>query len=461
MRLPRRTPRTGGLRTLRTRGSHGALVPALVAGPLLVGLGLAGCSDGGVDRSAAPTPSPFETLTGPPLTIPAPGGAGTLWSTGADQDAELGRTSGQGMEVEFGRVQATAGRAVVAVAAGGRHSLAVLADGTVLSWGADDSGQLGRGGSPDVAAPVQAPDGASGVLHGVVAVAADTNFSMALRSDGTVVSWGSGDAGQRGIGPGPAPSGPTEVLAAKGRPLTHVVQIAADGRTELALLSDGTAVSWGANTYGMLGDGTRDDRAYPVHVKSPSGTRTLGGIRQIALGGQHGVAALVTGELLTWGRNDLGQLGDGSRQDRTLPGPVKGLHGEPVLTDVVQVSAAEKHMYARRSDGTVAAWGNNSAGQLGDGSTEERDAPVLVVNSGTGTPLAGVREVVAGEAYGVAVLDDGSARTWGANGHGQLGDGDRAPRPVPGLVVGTGGTLFRHVLAVGAGERHLLLLVGR
>lgn len=381
-----------------------------------------------------------------------------LWSTGLDGDGQLGRES-RAADVAFGSVRLPSGPAVVAVAAGGRHSLAVRKDGTVLSWGADDAGQLGRTGSGRTPAPVAAPDGASGVLDAVVAVAADTDFSMALRADGTVVTWGKGDAGQRGVGTTQPFAGPTVVRGPDGQgPLTGVVEIAADGRTELALLKDGTVMAWGANRYGMLGDGTTADRSLPVPVTAITGNGPLRGVRHIAVGGQHGAALLGTGEVLTWGRNDAGQLGDGTTIDRSLPGGVRGPDGEQTLTGVVAISAAEKHMFALRSDGTVVAWGNNTGGQLGDGTTEPRSMPVSVVDSGTGSALRGVRQVAAGEAYGVAVLEDGTVRTWGANGSGQLGAGDRVPRRRPGPVIAAGGARVEKVAAVAAGERHLILL---
>ncbi|MBK7623955.1 MAG: hypothetical protein IPJ14_15160 [Kineosporiaceae bacterium] len=159
------------------------------------------------------------------------------------------------------------------------------------------------------------------------------------------------------------------------------------------------------------------------------------------------------------GRNDEGQLGDGTRVDRHLPGSVRDAGNGPALTGIVQVAAAEKHNFALREDGTVVAWGNNSAGQLGDGTVIDRQTPVPVANAGAGQLLQGVRSVVAGEAYGIAILDDGTVRTWGANGRGQLGTGDRAPRSCPGPVVGAGGLPIKDVVAVGVGERHSLLML--
>ncbi len=384
-----------------------------------------------------------------------------LWSAGLDTNGQLGRDTVSRAAVELAPVQQTAGLDVTAIAAGARHSLAVLSNGTVYSWGANDRGQLGHGkpGSDQNAGPVSAPDGQPGELHNVVAVAADTDFSMALRSDGTVVTWGAGDAGQRGIGRKAAPAYPTTVLSMDGTgPLAGVKQISADGRTELALLKDGRVLSWGANLYGMLGDGTRVSRSLPNFVKSPDGKGQLSSVEQVAIGGQNGLALLSSGAVLSWGHNDLGQLGDGTNTDRLVPGPVLGPGAEGELTGITAISAAEKHAIVLRSDGTALAWGNNTAGQLGDGTLRQRTSPVAVIGSGSGPLLRGVVSVYAGEAYGAAILTDGTVRTWGSNGRGQLGSGDRVSRDRPGPIATRAGDRIPHVMAIAVGERHLILL---
>ncbi len=435
-----------------------ALVTAMIV--------LTGCS--GKDSAAQPGSSGSHPVGALPTgALTAPTAVGTLWSSGLDQNEQLGRPDGGSTTADrLAPVTTTAQSPVVAVGAGGRHSLAVLANGQVLSWGADDQGQLGHGApGPDSEqpTPVIAPDGQAGVLSHVVAVSSDTDFSMALRSDGTVVTWGTGDAGQRGDGRIGAPDYPTTVKAPDGAgPLQHVVQISADGRTELALLNTGQVVAWGANTYGMLGDGTKTDRSLPVYVVGENGQGRLGDVRQVTVGGQNGVAILGDGSVVSWGHNDKGQLGDGSLTDRLVPGPVSGVDDLGRLSDVVQVSAAEKHVIALRGDGSVVAWGNNTAGQLGDGTLTLRTAPVVVSGEGgNSAQLTGVRSVDAGEAYGVAIMANGTVLDWGADGKGQLGDGDRTSRSTPGPVSSTTGKPLKHVLAVAAGERHLLVLTTR
>lgn len=427
---------------------------ALLAVPAVLA---AACGGSGA-ADAAPPSSP------PPAAGSAGAETGVVWTSGLNDHGQLGRP-GDTIDLKLAPVTGVGGQGrldrVRAVAGGGRHSLAVLADGSVVAWGANDHGQLGNGTRRDsrVPVPVRAPDGGSGTLDGVVAISANNDFSMALRRNGTVVTWGDGSSGQRGTGKRTSPRVPTTVRAPDGRrALTGITAIAADGHTELVLRRNGQLLAWGANDYGMVGDGTRRDRALPVPVRGLDGTRRLVGVTRIAIGGQHGLALLRDGRLASWGHNDLGQLGDGSRQDRLTPGLVSGVGGKGALSGVTGISAAEKHNYALRKDGTVVAWGNNTAGQLGDRSVKLRATPVTVAGS-HGPQLRGVAQVFAGEAYGAAVLTDGTPLTWGAGGSGQLGSGNRVPRSRPGTVVLAHGAAPDRALSAGAGERHLILLM--
>ncbi|URM95853.1 chromosome condensation regulator RCC1 [Actinomadura madurae] len=415
--------------------------------------------------AACGTAAPAERPSPPPPIGAAAGGTGAVWTSGLNSNGQLGRP-GPAVDPRLGPVTGPGGRGVLdgvrAVAGGGRHSLAVLASGEAVAWGANEDGQLGDGTTRDsaVPVPVRAADGRPGRLDGVVAVSANTDFSMALRSDGTVVTWGEGSSGQRGTGDRTALRVPTTVRSPDGRgPLRDIVAIAADGRTELALRRDGQVLAWGANTYGMIGDGTRENRPLPVPVRGLDGAGRLQNAVRVAVGGQHGLALLRDGRVAAWGHNDLGQLGDGSRQDRLTPVLVAGTGGKGVLRGVTSIAAAEKHNYALRDDGTVVAWGNNTAGQLGDGTLELRAAPVAVAGR-KAERMRRAAQVFAGEAYGAAILADGTTLTWGAGGSGQLGSGRAAARGRPGTLVTSDGTAPGRVLSAGAGERHLILLVG-
>lgn len=202
---------------------------------------------------------------------------------------------------------------------------------------------------------------------------------------------------------------------------------------------------------------------------------------KISCGDSHALALLSDGRLLSWGKNDCGQLGDGTTQNRSVPGYVLAGAGpsddQGRLVGVVDVSAGGSHNLAFLSDGRVLSWGRNDYGRyerqgvLGDGTTENRYLPVFVRagaapgdNQGN---LAGVAAVSARGPVSAALLSDGTVLTWGADDYAQLGDGDNVLgncRLVPGYVVGFDGSgRLSGVVSVSAGGNrcHALLSDGR
>ncbi|ONI69878.1 hypothetical protein BWI15_25530 [Kribbella sp. ALI-6-A] len=424
--------------------------PALAALALLTAAaGLSACA------KAQPLAEP--SAAGPTNT------GGLVLSSGFSDAGQLGRSAPTGIRTSFGPVLDRGGAAlvgVIALAAGEQHSLALLQDGRVLAWGANDDAQLGNGTrAPSVVPlPVRAPDGAPGLLTGVTDIAADSNTSVALRKDGTVVMWGRANSGQRGNADTTAnPTTPSVVLNPTGTgPLTGIRAISADGGSELALTDQGTVLGWGNNEYGQLGPSAPKVATLPVLItgrdKAP-----LTGVRAVAIGGQHSVALLGDGRVLTWGRNDVKQLGDGTATNRSVPAEVLLAPGKP-LTGATAVSSAEKHTLALLKDGSVVGWGLNNGGQLGNGTVTTQPFATPVRGDGDAAKLLAVQHIMAGESYSVAVLQNGGILTWGANGRGQLGSGDRRDRNRPGPVtVENGVPAPSWVTAVGVGRRHVLI----
>jgi alpha-tubulin suppressor-like RCC1 family protein len=293
---------------------------------------------------------------------------------------------------------------VTAIAAGRRHSLALLSDGTVMAWGDGASGQLGNGEGRTSEEPV-AVEG----LTGVKAIAAGENFSLALLSDGTVMAWGGGEGGQLGNGANQESDVPVPVKGPAG-----VSAIAAGGEHALALLSNGTVVAWGEGEHGQLGNGASRNSDVPVTVKG------LTGVAAIAAGGEHSLALLKGGTVMAWGSDWYGQLGNAVLRETfeaeeepssDVPVAVEGLSG------VSAISAGARFNLALLSGGTVMAWGEDEAGELGDGSIAERhEAPVAV------SALSGVTAVSAGGEHSMALLGGGTVMTWGEDKDGELGN---------------------------------------
>ncbi len=207
-------------------------------------------------------------------------------------------------------------------------------------------------------------------------------------------------------------------------------QVSAGPNHTLALRSDGTVWAWGRNNLGQLGDGTTSLRTAPVQVSD------LTGVVAVAAGRSHSLALTKDGRVWAWGDNSSGELGDGTTAGRLRPVPVSDLAGVTAIA-----AGGRLFSVALREDGTVVAWGDNNLGQLGDGTNTPRLRPV---------PVPGVSEVTAisaGHAHVLALRRDGSVMAWGWNGLGQLGDGTQTDRTRPVPVRDVGG-----VIAISAGS---------
>ena len=321
------------------------------------------------------------------------------------------------------------GEVVVDIEAGDNHTCALLASGNVRCWGFGANGRLGYGNTNDLGDdPNETPANLANVAVGgtVVQIAAGGSHTCALLADGTVRCWGANTSGQLGYGntttigdnETPAAAGPVDVGGT-------VVQITAGASHTCALLADGAVRCWGSGALGRLGYGNtftigNDETpaaAGPVDVGGP--------VKQIAAGGNHTCAVLDTGEVRCWGFASSGQLGYGNTitvggQPDRLPaafGPVN------VGGAVAEVALGESHTCARLETNTVRCWGRGEHGQLGHASTEnlgdDEDLPNTdVALTDTASLLA------AGAEHNCALLADGDVICWGNGGLGRLGHGD-------------------------------------
>ena len=204
---------------------------------------------------------------------------------------------------------------------------------------------------------------------------------------------------------------------------------------------DGTVRAWGNNSNGQLGDGSTASKNTPVQVVSG-----LSGMAAVSTGSGHTVALKNDGTVWAWGNNSSGQLGDGSTTSKNTPVQVSG------LSRMTAVAAGSSHTAALKNDGTVWAWGNNSNGQLGDGSTTSKNTPVQV------SGLSGTTAVAAGSGHTVALKNDGTVWAWGNNSNGQLGDGSTTSSNIPVQVRGLSGISSGNVIALAVGYDHTVVL---
>lgn len=274
-----------------------------------------------------------------------------------------------------------------AVAAGSFHALVLKQDGTLWSFGRNFSGALGVGGDVDSSPePIK-------IMDDVVQISAQNETSMAVKADGSLWAWGQNDKGQFG-------NGSTSYTGVR-QPVKIMdnVRLARAGRYQsFAIDRDGNLWAWGDNGFGQLGDGTTTQRLSPVKVMS--------GVKDVS-GGQS--SALVVAQ-----DGSLYELGPGIKQPRKI-------------MDGVLKACCPGFYMVLRDDGTVWTWGwNNDDGQLGTGDTEKRrfveDARQI---------LSDVSDISAAGCSGMAVRNDGTLWAWGQNNWGQLGDGTTTNRLAP------------------------------
>jgi alpha-tubulin suppressor-like RCC1 family protein len=321
---------------------------------------------------------------------------GTVWGWGNNTFGQLGdgTTSGGSETGVPTPVQAVGVTGAMAVAGGGiatigqQHSLVLKSDGTVWGFGSNVGGQLGDGTttSPRLTA-VQALG-----LSNVTAIAAGGQHSLAL-SGGTVWAFGFNGNGQLGIGNTITQTTPVQITALSG-----IVAIAAGGNHSLAVKSDGTVWAWGDNSSGQLGVTTTQTcggaacSMVPVQVSGVTGALLTPSA--VAAGNLHSLVVKSDGTVWAWGDNTVDELGNGSTGGMsTTPAQVSNLSGVTAISS----QANARHSLALKSDKTVWAWGSNSDGQLGDGTKTNRSAPVQV------TGLTAVASIAAGGEHSLAL----------------------------------------------------------
>jgi uncharacterized repeat protein (TIGR01451 family) len=311
---------------------------------------------------------------------------------------------------------------IIALAAGSVHSLALKSDGTVWAWGENSFGQLGIGGySVSRNTPVQV----SG-LSGIVAIAAGAAHSLALKSDGSVWAWGSNYVSQLGLAH-PAPNSVDTPVQVPG--LSGAVAIASGYDHGLAVTSDGSVWAWGNNPTGNLGTGSTVG-----FVRPPARVQSLSQVISVAAGDGQSLALKSDGTVWLWGSSFMG----GGK----VPVQISG------LSSVVGVASGDRHVLAWTTNGIVWAWGLNHFGQLGNGTLSDSSTPVAP------WVFPPVVSVAGGGSHTLAVRSTGDTWAWGNNESGQLGYATPGSSAIfPEQVVSV-----RGAIKVAAGWRHSLAI---
>jgi alpha-tubulin suppressor-like RCC1 family protein len=328
-------------------------------------------------------------------------GDGTLWVWGDNRDGVLGFEP---------TIRAVTGVPPISgpwlsVATGTRHGLGVKSDGSLWGWGDDTHGAVGRlkidGGITMVSTPARIDPS-----NTWTSVAAGGETSFGIRKDGSLWAWGLNASGELGLGNSTTRYGPTRVGTALWR------SVASSGSHTLAIKTNGSLWAWGLNASGQLGLNSVNDSLVPVRI----GTAT--GWRSVSAGYGFSLAIKNNNTLWTWGSNQVGQLGDGTSVQRNTPGQIAGLYRS--------AAASGRHTLAIGTDGQLYGWGENTSGQVGNGTTSNQFNPVRALSTATNW-----KTLAAGTYHSAALKEDGTVWVYGDNTYGQLGDGTTTRRTSP------------------------------
>jgi len=293
---------------------------------------------------------------------------GTLWSWGDNTYGELGLGD---TSVRYSPTQVGTLTNWSKVSTGNNHTLAIKTDGTLWSWGYNGNGELGIGNTSTTLSPVQV-----GSHTNWAKISAGANHSLAIKTDGTLWAWGANTAGETGHGISSGTGGSGVLSPRQVGLLTDWAEIAGGNYFTLAVKTNGTLWTWGDNPNGNLGSGNTTDRSSPVQVGSLTNWKYVA-----ASQGQtnfcHSLSVKTDGTLWSWGYNN-GALGDGTSTQRTSPVQVGGPFG---ATNWANVDAGSGCSIAIKTDGTIWTWGANFNGELGLGNTTTRSSPVQVGSS--------------------------------------------------------------------------------
>ncbi|MBE3556789.1 MAG: cell wall-binding repeat-containing protein [Firmicutes bacterium] len=446
---------------------------------------------------------------------------GRVWAWGDNRYGQLGDGTTTNRYIP---VQIPGLSGIVAVASGQGYSLALKDDGSVWAWGDNRIGELGLGTATDGSNTPQKIPG----LYNITAIDAGPSHAVALKADGSAWAWSNNYYGQLGDGTRTQREAPTRVLG-----LSNVSAIVAGEEHSLAVDQAGTLWAWGRNEAGELGNGTTSTgesqpikvpfsiptlsslylssgtlepsfdpyrQSYSVGVASdvesitvyaePSdpqsivvindkigatqtipllkGQNTLiirvidpnssisrtytiqiermpfpneTGVSPLSAGTGFSMVLFEDGSVWGFGDNTDGELGDGTSVSHSTPVPVH-------LSSVVAIDSGEHHTLALKSDGTVWAWGANPTGEIGNGEQQTiQETPTPVVG------LTGAIAVAAGGQHSLALDSNGHVWAWGFNSSGQLGDGTHTQRNTPVQVQG-----LSDVAAIAAGDNFSLAL---
>jgi len=367
----------------------------------------------------------------------------SCWGSNAFGQLGNGSTTSSSHPVKVITTNGDALSEVVRISAGLFHTCALRIDHTVWCWGRNDHDQLAED-----FANIEYSSNAklvAGLTNDIVDVESGFNHACTLSILGEIRCWGLNNYGQTGT------SNEGHVAAPTIASPDYASSIALGAAHSCALFgAEKNMKCWGSNTYGQLGDNSTTGSTTPTAVKAESGTGTLQNVASISAGGSQSCAVLSNGTARCWGANSHGQLGTGDQVEYHIPTRVKGADGDEELANVAKLEIGQgldrqttfsnpgnlqelntaNRTCALLNDGQVSCWGDNYHGQLGNGSLTNSNRPAPVSN------LDNVTELAMSRAGACAISQDSRVRCWGINANGMLGRNEIGAGSRPTIVEG-------------------------
>jgi uncharacterized repeat protein (TIGR02543 family) len=360
-----------------------------------------------------------------------------LWGLNSNGQLGDGTTTDRNIPTEItSRFSLAAGDKITSLSLGFYHSSALSTTGRVFMWGLNSNGQLGNGTTANRNVPTEITSRFSlAAGDRIISLSLGAGHSSALSAMGRVFMWGYNSNGQLGNGTTANRIVPTEItsrfsLAAGDR----IISLSLSGIHSSALSTTGRVYLWGFNQYGQLGDGTTIDRNVPTEITSRFSLAAGDKITSLSLGVFHSSALSTTGRVFMWGDNREGQLGNGTTTDRNVPIQITSRFSLTAGDRIISLSLGAGHSSALSATGRVYLWGLNSNGQLGNGTTTDRNVPTEITSRFSLTAGDKITSLSLGVLHSSALSTTGRVYLWGLNSNGQLGDGTTTDINTPVVI---------------------------
>ncbi len=317
---------------------------------------------------------------------------------------------------------------------GSKHSLAITSNGRVFTWGLNSDGQLGDGTTLNKNTPIDITSELN-LLPGEKVIQAAiglSNRSYVITTLGRVFAWGDNSSGQLGDGTTDVRLTPVEITHQFGLETNEtIVQINVGGGNSSAISSLGRLFTWGVNNVGQLGDGTKISSTTPKDITSNFDLNTDEIIIQSSFGNSMASALTSSGRVFVWGRGDHGQLTVDSVYEMLYPTDVTSVFNLNNDEIVVQISMGLLHCALITSEGRMFTWGMNTSGEIGDGTTSIVALPQDITSMLNLNQDEKIVQISLGSSYTFAITSQGRIFSWGDNSFYQLGDGTTNSSSIP------------------------------